>query len=253
MKEYLKKLTDVVDSMSVTSGHDSGLWGLAGMPQMQSALLQLVEHLKVNNRNGNKVIVIGNGGSAAIASHVAIDLNKNAGIRALALNDASALTCLSNDYGYDKVFAKQIEYHGRPREILVAISSSGKSLNILKAVEEARLFKMYIVTFSGFEPYNQLRQAGNMNFYVPSSEYGFVELAHQIFLHAVTDALGEQRKAQDANMAGIVPRDLKPMGGNPAPAANKMNKDGSWPYDPLTNPNPGISPFSPELSKRVRE
>jgi D-sedoheptulose 7-phosphate isomerase len=142
-------------------------------------------------------MIVGNGGSAAIASHVAVDLNKNCAVRAMAFNDAAALTCYANDYGYDEVFAQQVERHGLPQDILIAISSSGSSRNILNAVHAAKeIDRCQVVTFSGFAGDNPLRRLGHVNFYIPSREYGFVEIAHQILLHAVTDALGEQRKVQ---------------------------------------------------------
>ena len=107
--------------------------------------------------SGNKVMFIGNGGSAAIASHMAIDYTKNGGIRALAFNDGAALTCLGNDLGYAQVFARQIEMHARSGDLLIAISSSGNSANILAAVEAARGRGCAVVTFSGFRPDNKLR------------------------------------------------------------------------------------------------
>lgn len=136
-----------------------------------------------------KVMLIGNGGSASIASHTAIDLSKNAGVRAMAFNDAAALTCLANDYGYEEVFAKQIEMHGQCGDALIAISSSGASANILKAAAIAREREIYVVTFSGFKADNPLRRKGHINFYVPSSSYGVVELSHHIILHAITDMI----------------------------------------------------------------
>jgi len=141
--------------------------------------------------NDHKVILIGNGGSAAIASHTAIDLSKNARIPAMAFNDPAALTCLANDFGYDQVFAKQISYHALPGDVLVAISSSGMSINILNAVYEVytRVGFARIVTFSGFDPANKLRKCGDLNFYVPSDQYGFVELSHMILLHSIIDKL----------------------------------------------------------------
>src|SRR6202007_2255903 len=87
---------------------------------------------------GNKIIFIGNGGSAGIASHLAIDFSKNGGLRSLAFNDASALTCLGNDLGYENVFAKQLDFHAHAGDLLIAISSSGRSPNILNAVKTAR-------------------------------------------------------------------------------------------------------------------
>jgi D-sedoheptulose 7-phosphate isomerase len=136
---------------------------------------------------GNKIMIVGNGGSAGIASHTAIDFSKNANLRALAFNDSSALTCLGNDFGYEHVFAKQIEFHGKPNDLLIAISSSGGSPNILNAVAAARARNIRAVTFSGFKADNPLRRSGDLNFYVPASEYGFVEMAHQALLHALLD------------------------------------------------------------------
>ena len=113
---------------------------------------------------GNKIIFIGNGGSAGIASHLAIDFSKNGGLRALAFNDPSALTCLGNDLGYENVFAKQLEFHARPGDLLIAISSSGTSPNILGAVKAARARDCKVVTFSGFTEDNDLRRTGDSIF-----------------------------------------------------------------------------------------
>ena len=109
---------------------------------------------------GGKIIFAGNGGSAGIASHMATDYSKNGGLRAWAMNDGSMLTCLANDYGYEYVFAKQIEYHGTPGDMLVAISSSGRSANILGAVTAARRLGCTVLTLSGFKPDNPLRRTG---------------------------------------------------------------------------------------------
>lgn len=136
---------------------------------------------------GNKIIFIGNGGSAGIASHLAIDFSKNGGLRSLAFNDPSALTCLGNDLGYENVFAKQLEFHARPGDLLIAISSSGRSPNIVGAVNTARTRDCKVATFSGFAEENELRRMGDVNFYVRSSEYGFVEVAHLALCHAVLD------------------------------------------------------------------
>src|SRR5262245_65309265 len=89
------------------------------------------------HESGNTIMFIGNGGSAGIASHLAIDFAKNGGLRALALNDAAALTCLGNDLGYEAVFAKQLDFHARPGDMLIAISSSGMSANIIAEIGRA--------------------------------------------------------------------------------------------------------------------
>jgi D-sedoheptulose 7-phosphate isomerase len=151
---------------------------------------------------GNKIMFIGNGGSAGLASHLAIDFCKNGGLRSLAFNDASALTCLGNDLGYENVFAKQLEFHARAGDLLIAISSSGKSVNILAAVAAARATNVGVITFSGFARDNELRRIGDLNFYVRSSEYGFVEVAHLSLCHAILDLdMGWGSAVQPARLA----------------------------------------------------
>ena len=134
---------------------------------------------------GNKVVFIGNGGSAAIASHFAVDYTKNGGIRSTALNDAATLTCFANDYGYEQVFAKQLEAHGRPGDVAVIVSTSGTSRNILAAAAAAKNARCDVVTFSGMRPDNALRHFGSLNFYVPAGDYGLVECAHTNLLHSM--------------------------------------------------------------------
>jgi D-sedoheptulose 7-phosphate isomerase len=136
---------------------------------------------------GNKIVFVGNGGSSSIASHLAIDFSKNGGMRAQAFNDAAALTCLGNDLGFENVFAKQIDLHARPGDLVVAISSSGKSPNILAAVAVARDRDCRVVTLSGFGEDNDLRRTGDVNFYIRAHEYGFVEISHLSLCHAVLD------------------------------------------------------------------
>jgi D-sedoheptulose 7-phosphate isomerase len=143
--------------------------------------------LRAAAAKGGKAIFVGNGGSASIASHMAVDFSKNAGIPAMAFNDGVTLTCLGNDLGYEQVFARQIEMYGRADDVLVAISSSGNSANILNAVAAARALGMPVLTLSGFAPDNRLRQLGDWNLYVPSAEYGFVEIVHLAVVHAVLD------------------------------------------------------------------
>ncbi len=146
-----------------------------------------VDAARGSHASGNKVMFIGNGGSAGICSHAAIDFTKNGDIRAMAFNDAAALTCLGNDLGFEAVFARQIEMHGRAGDLLVAISSSGASANILYGVAAARDGGCRILTMSGFAADNPLRASGDMNFHVPSGEYGFVEITHLALCHAILD------------------------------------------------------------------
>jgi D-sedoheptulose 7-phosphate isomerase len=149
-----------------------------------------------------RVWIIGNGGSAAIASHMANDLTKNGGIRASAISDAAMLTCLANDFGYEQVFARALAFQAGPKDGLIAISSSGNSANILNAVAQARQLGCWIFTLSGFHEANKLRGLGDYNAHVASANYGTVELAHLILLHALLDlAVGWRPDAPDATLA----------------------------------------------------
>ena len=117
---------------------------------------------------------------------------------ALAFNDGAALTCLGNDLGYEQVFARQIELHAHKGDLLVAISSSGASSNILNAVKSAQKCACKVFTMSGFSGDNALRSMGDINLYVPSTEYGFVEIAHLCLGHAMLDiAMGWDGKTND--------------------------------------------------------
>ncbi len=138
---------------------------------------------------GRKVIVVGNGGSAAVASHVAVDLTKAAGIRAVTFHDPGLITCLANDYEYERGVAEAIKSYADDGDVAILISSSGCSENILNGAIAASELGLSVVTFSGFEATNPLRSMGEVNFWVDSSDYNVVETTHQIWLLAVVDCL----------------------------------------------------------------
>ena len=152
---------------------------------LSPALQRLRELAKETHSNGKKVIFIGNGGSSAISSHMAVDWTKNGDIRSVAFNDAPTLTCLANDFGYEEVFSKQLEFYASSGDLVIIISSSGKSPNILKAAEQAFIQGLSLVTFSGMRPNNVLRKKGLISFYVPALDYGIVELSHLTLLHSI--------------------------------------------------------------------
>ena len=164
--------------------------------ELDAAVKRIGARMRACHDGGRRIMLVGNGGSAGICSHLATDFSKNGGMRATAFNDGSTLTCLSNDYGYEHVFAKQIEWHAVGGDMLIAISSSGRSANILKAVASARDLNCFVVTLSGFKPDNPLRVLGDINVYFPSGEYGFVEVGHLAILHAALDIqMGWQGRA----------------------------------------------------------
>lgn len=145
--------------------------------------------VKEQTQQQQKVIFIGNGGSAAVASHQAIDYWRNGGFRAVAFNDGALLTCISNDFGYEQVFSKPISMFAQPGDVLFAISSSGQSVNILEGVGQAMQMGCYAITLSAFKPDNPLRQLGDLNFYVPTQSYGFAEILHLSICHCILDGL----------------------------------------------------------------
>jgi D-sedoheptulose 7-phosphate isomerase len=140
---------------------------------------------------GNKLILVGNGGSAAMASHVAVDLTKAAGIRAINFNEADLLTCFANDYGYEHWVAKALEFYADPGDLAVLISSSGASQNIVNGAEQARTMGLTVISLSGFSPENPLRQLGDLNLFAASDSYNIVEMTHHVWLLAIVDYLIE--------------------------------------------------------------
>ncbi|HCS19765.1 MAG TPA: phosphoheptose isomerase [Bacteroidetes bacterium] len=154
---------------------------------LEEAIQHCVTMLEALQLNHKKLMIIGNGGSAGIASHMSTDYIKNGKIRAMAFNDSSLLTCLSNDYSYEQVFEKAVEMHGDTGDLIYCISSSGKSANILNAAKSARDKGCNVITFSGFNHDNPLKQKGEINFFVPSLSYGYVEILHLYLIHAILD------------------------------------------------------------------
>ncbi len=150
-------------------------------------LKKAAEMICTVSKKGNKLIIAGNGGSAAMASHVSVDFTKAAGIRAINFNEANLLTCLSNDYGYEKVFEKAVDFYGDKGDMLILISSSGNSSNVINAAKRAKSLNIEVITFSGFSSNNDLRKLGDINFWVKSKAYNIVEMTHHIWLLAIVD------------------------------------------------------------------
>ena len=180
--QYCGALAELLGRVEATGSTGTAL----GVDDAAGAAVSLIQAVRAL---GRKVLLIGNGGSAAIASHVQNDLQKAAGVRALVFNEAPILTALANDEGYARVFEQHIVQWAEPGDLLVAISSSGRSENIVRAAAAAGARGCRVLTFSGFDANNTLRGLGNLNFYVPSRRYGFVELAHGVLLHHLTDSL----------------------------------------------------------------
>jgi len=135
------------------------------------------------------IFLIGNGASASMASHVATDLSKNANIKSIVFTDLSLITATANDISFEDVFAEPLRNFSKSGDMVVAISSSGRSKNILKAVKTAKEGGVYVVTLSAMTHENPLRNMGGMNFYVPAQTYGMAETCHAAILHHWIDRI----------------------------------------------------------------
>ncbi len=181
MAHYVELLNKAIDAISCN---------VLGRDAEYTTMMQKIVESMVSLRQIHRcVYFVGNGGSAGIAMHMTTDFLKNGCVKTHSLHDSTTLTCLGNDYGYEYVFSKQLEIIAEPGDMLVAISSSGRSPNILNAVAMAREKDCKIITLSGFKPDNPLRQMGDINIYVPSEEYGIVESIHNMILQQIVDEL----------------------------------------------------------------
>lgn len=128
-----------------------------------------------------------------MAAHVAVDLTKVGGVRAITFNEVDLITCFANDYGFEQWIARALDFYADPGDVLILVSSSGRSPNMLNAAKKAREIGLGLVTFTGFASTNPLRSLGDLNFWVDSDSYNIVEMAHHVWLLAVVDCLAERR------------------------------------------------------------
>lgn len=150
----------------------------------------LWKDLTVQARGQKKTIfLIGNGASASMASHVAADLAKNAQVHTEVFTDLALITAIANDISFEDVFAEPLRRRLKPGDILAAISSSGKSANILSAVQTTKKLGGRVITLSAMSADNPLRKEGELNFYVPAHSYGMAETCHAALLHYWIDMI----------------------------------------------------------------
>jgi D-sedoheptulose 7-phosphate isomerase len=174
--DYRDCLSDTLERLEVTDRGGSRI-------QPADAFALWVHQTREVHDAGRALYFVGNGGSAMIASHMAADASKNGGLRGMAFNDAALLTSVSNDISFEEIFALPLGQLGQAGDLLMTISSSGNSPNILRAIEVARAAAMKVVTLSGKGPDNRSRTMGDVNFYVPADRYGWVESAHHVVMH----------------------------------------------------------------------
>lgn len=158
-------------------------------PDVPVQLVELRDLFTACQAAGKKAIFAGNGGSAAIASHCAVDFAKNAGIRCVNFNEADLITCLANDYGYERWLEKALELYADDGDLVILVSSSGRSPNIVNAGRYAASRGLEVVTLTGFAPDNPLRATGHLNLWVNSRAYNIIEMTHQAWLLAICDLI----------------------------------------------------------------
>lgn len=191
LTNYLKKLADLMTSTEATDKSGNPMT----LDEGAEKAVQLVLDVKAG---GGKVMLAGNGGSAAVVSHVQNDLCKAVNVRSLVFTEQPLLTALANDEGYGTVYERPLELWADQSDLLITVSSSGNSENILRALEASIAKDCRIVTFSGFDADNISRQKGDVNFYVNSDFYGFVETTHAALTHYITDKARSLGLSEDA-------------------------------------------------------
>lgn len=182
INNYIKDIHDLFLSSQATDLDNQPL-------DFHEAIKRAAEWIISANTKGKKVIFIGNGGSAAVANHKALDFWFTGKIRGLSFSDDALLTCVSNDFGYSHVFARPINMFADAGDILVSISSSGNSENIVLASEEARRRGCQIITLSGFESTNRLRRIGDLNFHVVCKHFNKVESTHLLICDCILELI----------------------------------------------------------------
>ena len=139
--------------------------------------------------NNNKLIFAGNGASASISAHGAVDFTKQAGVRSITFTDVNMITAFSNDYGYDNWMAKALDFYSNTGDVLVLTSVSGESPSVVLAAQRAKKLGIKVVTFSGRSSKNSLKRLGDINFWVDSNAYNIVECIHMMWITTVVDSV----------------------------------------------------------------
>jgi D-sedoheptulose 7-phosphate isomerase len=162
--------------------HFSDFFSSAELQKQVEESVTLVKSVK-------RIFFIGNGGSNSICSHMMEDYGKIGGFRTFAFSDAALITCYANDYGYENAMAEWLKLHLDAGDLLIAISSSGESKNIVNAAAVAQSKNAKIITLTGFAEKNALSKMGDINMHLPVKNYGIVECFHQTILHIILDSL----------------------------------------------------------------
>ena len=151
-----------------------------------------VELIKKKIKTSNTTYIIGNGRSASIASHVSVDFIKVARVKSSTFNNSNLITCFANDYGYENWVKEAIKAHCLINDLIILISSSGTSPNILNAAKYCKDTNIDLITLSGFNRNNELSKLGKVNFHVDSKNYNHIEMTHHIILLSIVDIFAQK-------------------------------------------------------------
>jgi D-sedoheptulose 7-phosphate isomerase len=181
-ERYSQRLATLLDSLVVTDG--------AGYEvERESGFRSWHEWTLGTRERRGCVFLVGNGASASMASHISADIAKGARIRTQVFTDVALMTAVANDVSYEEVFATPLGWSMHPGDMLVAVSSSGNSANIVRAVEAAGALGGHAITLSAMGADNAVRRLGALNFHVPAETYGLAETTHAAILHYWVDRL----------------------------------------------------------------
>ena len=169
LKQYNKSIYELINSVN------------ANLIEQSVQLIQRSIH------NKSKVYIVGNGGSASIASHVSVDFAKVARVPSSTFNNSNLTTCFANDYGYENWVVEAIKAYTNINDLIILISSSGTSKNIVNAAQYCKDNNIDLITLSGFTKDNPLSTLGNVNFHIESTEYNYIEMSHHIILLSLVD------------------------------------------------------------------
>jgi len=174
LKQYNKSIYELINSVN------------ANLIEQSVQLIQRSIH------NKSKVYIVGNGGSASIASHVSVDFAKVARVPSSTFNNSNLITCFANDYGYENWVVEAIKAYTNINDLIILISSSGTSKNIVNAAQYCKDNNIDLITLSGFTKDNPLSTLGNVNFHIESTEYNYIEMSHHIILLALVDIFAKK-------------------------------------------------------------
>ena len=162
---------------------------ISALKNSSKTLIEIYDTI-INARDKNmQIFVMGNGGSASTASHISTDLTKNAKVKAMTFNDANLITCFSNDYGYENWLSAAVRYYVKPKDLVILLSVSGESKNLLNAANLCNKEKIKFVTITGAKKDNSLSKKGNINYWINSKAYNIVETVQMLILVSIIDKI----------------------------------------------------------------